>query len=167
MNTTDSVKCDVCGWVLKDDAIKTMIDDKELIACCEECIGIARDRSQILSHIHGLFSAFIRNDLDAIAMGHTKDWKGFQVASKNLVRGIDNYMEAAKEAIKRFKGTRYDILDVDIQIEGGLGIVFYLARYWFSGQSGEESILLRSVDIYRRESTGWNQAGSNICTITE
>jgi ketosteroid isomerase-like protein len=125
------------------------------------------DRDQIVHHINGLFQAFIRKDLDAIQRGHTSDWKGFQVKSRSLVRGIDQYMEAAKQALSTFDGTRYELLDIDIQIHGDVAIVFYLARYWFKSANSEQSILLRSVDIYRRETAGWNQSGSNICTIPD
>lgn len=126
------------------------------------------DREKIVHHIDGLFKAFIRKDLDAIRQGHTSDWKGFQVSSNHLVRGIDEYMEAAKQALKRFDGKRYEMLDIDVQVHGDVAIVFYLAKYWTAAPSGEEkAILLRSVDIYRRELQGWNQCGSNICTVPE
>jgi ketosteroid isomerase-like protein len=125
------------------------------------------DREQILLHINGLFQAFIRKDLDAIRRGHTSDWKGFQVKSRSLVRGIDQYMEAAKQALSTFNGTRYELLDVDIQVHGDVAVVFYLARYWFNSAHEEQSIRLRSVDIYRRGPDGWNQSGSNICTVPD
>lgn len=129
--------------------------------------AVESDRDQIVHHINGLFQAFIRKDLNAIRQGHTTDWRGFQVGSRRLVRGIDQYMEAAQQAIRTFNGTRYELLDVEVQVHGDVAVVFYLARYWFAGTSGEQNILLRSVDIYRRESRGWNQSGSNICTIPD
>lgn len=126
------------------------------------------DQEKIVQHIDGLFKAFIRKDLDAIRRGHTSDWKGFQVGSRHLVRGIEEYTEAAKQAIKNFDGKRYEMLDLDVQIHGDVAIVFYLAKYWTAAPSGDEkAILLRSVDIYRKEPQGWNQCGSNICTVPE
>jgi len=129
--------------------------------------SVDSDRDQIVSHINGLFQAFIGKDLESIRKGHTSDWKGFQVGSRHLVHGIDEYMEAAQQAMRTFNGTRYELLDVDVQVHGNVGIVFYVARYWFSDAGEEKSIKLRSVDIYRREAEGWNQAGSNICTIPD
>lgn len=126
------------------------------------------DREKIVHHIDGLFKAFIRKDLDAIRRGHTSDWKGFQVGSQHLVRGIDEYMEAAQQALKKFEGKRYEMLDLDVQVHGDVAIVFYLAKYWTTAPAGgEKAILLRSVDIYRKEPQGWNQCGSNICTVPE
>ncbi|MBI5629386.1 MAG: nuclear transport factor 2 family protein [Elusimicrobia bacterium] len=126
------------------------------------------DREKIVHHIDGLFNAFIRKDLDAIRRGHTSDWKGFQVGSQHLVRGIEEYMEAAKQALKNFEGKRYEMLDLDVQVHDDVAIVFYLAKYWTIAPSGgEKAIRLRSVDIYRKEPQGWNQCGSNICTVPE
>lgn len=126
------------------------------------------DRDAIRSHIDGLFQAYIRKDREAIRKGHTTDWRGFQVKSNHLVRGIDDYMKAADVALATFRGTRYEILDIDIQLFGDMAVVFYLASYWFRGDGdGEQSITLRSVDIYRREDSGWNQCGSNICLLPE
>jgi ketosteroid isomerase-like protein len=129
--------------------------------------SVLSDREQILHHIHGLFKAFMQEDLESIRKGHTSDWKGFQVESRHLVRGIDQYMEAAKVALQSFTGTRYEFLDLDVEVHGDLAVVFYLSRYWFRKSGEEKSILLRSVDIYRREPDGWNQCGSNICTMPD
>lgn len=124
----------------------------------------AADIELIRRHIDGLFNAFIRKDLDAIQRGHTTDWQGFQVGSRHLVRGIEEYMDAARQTIHRLEAKRYEMLDCDIKVHGDIGVVFYLARYVVAdGQGGERDVLLRSVDIYRREGEGWNQCGSNIC----
>lgn len=124
------------------------------------------DVEQILAHIHGLFRAFLAKDRAAIRRGHTPDWRGFQVRSTGLVRGLDAYMRAADEALRHFRGTRYELTEHDISVHGDLAIVFYLARYWYTGADGfEHELPLRSVDIYRREPGGWNQCGSNICVL--
>jgi ketosteroid isomerase-like protein len=130
----------------------------------EAATQLQTDREQIVAHIHGLFAAFIRGDREAIRRGHTRDWTGFQVRSDGIVRGIDAYMGAAEQALRTFRGTRYEIRDIDVQVHGSLAVVYYRADYWIRDDSGEEKLLpLRSVDVYRREAGGWNQAGSNIC----
>ncbi|MBI5528283.1 MAG: nuclear transport factor 2 family protein [Deltaproteobacteria bacterium] len=127
-----------------------------------------RDSEAIRAHIDGLFQAFIRKDREAIRRGHTTDWRGFQVKSTHLVRGIDDYMKAADVSLATFRGTRHEILDIDIKIYGDMAVVFYLAMYWVHGNDdGEQSIRLRSVDVYRREGNRWNQCGSNICLLPE
>jgi ketosteroid isomerase-like protein len=122
-----------------------------------------RDREAILEHIHGLFRAYLRKDKDAIRRGHTDDWKGFQLPSRAIVRGIDAYMETAERVLANFRGVRYEITDVDVEVIGDRAVVFYVAREWLDdGDGREREILLRSIDLYRREPGGWNQCGSHI-----
>lgn len=128
---------------------------------------IELDRRAIRAHIDGLFQAFIRRDREAIRRGHSADWRGFQVGSRRLVRGIDDYMKEADGVLATFRATRYEMLDIDIQVYGDMAVVFYLAKDWMPGAGGERSILLRSIDIYRREGRDWNQCGSNICILPE
>lgn len=124
------------------------------------------DREEIVAHIHGLFQAYIRRDREAIKRGHTKDWRGFQVRSTELVRGIDAYMQNADRILETMNGKRYQLLDVDVHLYGDVAVVYYVADYWVQNPHGqEERVGLRSVDIYRRDPAGWNQCGSNICAI--
>jgi ketosteroid isomerase-like protein len=125
------------------------------------------DRAEVRAHIDKLFRAFIEKDRETIRRGHTNDWRGFQVKSQKLVRGIDEYMGAAEQALQSFRGRRYEIVDCEIQLHGDVAIVFYLAHYGIESDSGESELALRSVDIYRRDAAGWNQCGSNICVVPE
>jgi ketosteroid isomerase-like protein len=126
----------------------------------------AWDRKQIVEHIHGLFQAYIRKDREAIRRGHTEDWRGFQVRSDHIVRGIDEYMVAADKILSTLNGKRYEIVDSDVNLYGDIAVVYYTAKYWFLDVDGREQLMpLRSVDIYRREKAGWNQCGSNICLM--
>ncbi len=124
------------------------------------------DREEILAHIHGIFQAFLRRDRDAIRRSHTADWTGFQGPSTQIERGIDAYMVNADKSLSSLHGTGYELLDTEVQIHGDIGIVYYVARYDYRDADGKEgSIPLRSVDIYRRDGDGWNQAGSHITVI--
>jgi ketosteroid isomerase-like protein len=125
--------------------------------------AVASDRDAILAHIHGLFQAYLRGDREAIRRGHTGDWKGFQLPSRAIVRGLDDYMQTADRVLASFRGLRYEILDADVEVIGDRAIVFYVAREWVATESGgEREILLRAIDLYRREPEGWNQCGSHI-----
>ena len=124
------------------------------------------DRRAIRAHIDGLFHAYFRGDLEAIRRGHTADWTGFQIGSTEIVRGIDAYMKNAEAVLARFRGVRYVLEDVQIDLQGDRAVVFYVAREWVLDEQGKEKeIRLRSVDLYRREPGGWNQYGSHIALM--
>jgi ketosteroid isomerase-like protein len=126
----------------------------------------AADREQIIGHIHAIFQAFLRQDREAIKKAHTEDWVGFLGPSVGIERGIDAYMANVDNSLDNFKGTGYELLDTEVQIYGNLALVYYVARYDYEGEDGAtHSLPLRSVDIYRRESGDWIQAGSHITVI--
>lgn len=125
----------------------------------------ADDRRQITDHIHAIFQAFLKQDREALRKSHTDDWVGFLGPSVGIERGIEAYMANAEKSLENFKGTGYELLDTEIQIHGDIAIVYYVARYDYDDSGESHSIPLRSVDIYRRESGRWNQAGSHITVI--
>ncbi|MEE9555018.1 MAG: nuclear transport factor 2 family protein [candidate division Zixibacteria bacterium] len=125
-----------------------------------------QDREQILNHIHSIFKAFLKRDRAAIKQAHTDDWVGFMGPSTGIERGIDAYMANVDKSLQNFRGSGYEILDNEIQVYGDISIVYYVARYdYLDDDDNLHSIPLRSVDIYRRESGGWIQAGSHITVI--
>lgn len=125
------------------------------------------DREAILAHVNGIFRAYVNADRDAIRKAHTADWTGFLGPSTRIERGIDDYMANADKSLERFEGKGYEILDSEVQLYGDVAIVFYVAEYRARDrQTGDDVvILLRSVDIYRRDAGGWNQSGSHIAPI--
>ena len=128
--------------------------------------GRDADRAAIKAHIEEICQAFVDGDVARIRATHTDDWRGFPLRARALVRGIDAYMRQADEILEKFNGLRYEFLDTDVQVFGDVAVVYYLAREWLRQPDGsEKTILLRSVDIYRREPAGWNQCGSNICLV--
>lgn len=121
------------------------------------------DEQQIRDHVEGLFRAFQQRDREAIRAGHTEDWRGFQIKSTALVRGIDQYMQAADEVLRTMRATRHVFDEIDIEVHGDFGFVFYVARVWLIGEEGgEREVPLRSIDVYRRYPDGWNQWASHI-----
>ena len=124
------------------------------------------DREEILGHIRGIFQAYLDRDRDAIRRAHTADWTGFQGPSTRIERGIEAYMINAEKSLEHFTGTGYELLDTEVQVYSDVAIVYYIGRYDYQDADGRDgSLMLRSVDIYRRESGGWNQCGSHITPV--
>ncbi|MEK6799470.1 MAG: nuclear transport factor 2 family protein [Planctomycetota bacterium] len=127
-----------------------------------------KDREEILGHIHGIFQAYLRRDRDAIRRMHTPDWTGFQNPSTKIERGLNDYMKNADRSLEALQGIGYELLDTEVQFYDEVALVYYVARYDYKslndGSAG--SLKLRSIDVYRRERDGWNQAGSHIAPIT-
>lgn len=120
------------------------------------------DRQQIIDHLHSIFDAFVRQDREAIQALHTKDWTGFQAASREIVRGLEGYMKNVTLANAQM--LEYEIQDIEVKIYGDVAVVFYVAQ-WRSRMKASGQVVkirARSVDIYRREAGSWNQAGSNL-----
>lgn len=123
-------------------------------------------KTQIIEHIHSIFTAFINQDREALRNTHTEDWMGFLGPSTQIERGIDAYMENAEKSLSTWKGTGYELLDTEVKIYGDIALVFYVAVYDCVDHEGTAlSIPLRSIDIYRNESGRWIQAGSHIAVI--
>ncbi len=127
---------------------------------------VTSDEQQILGHIHGIFRAYLDEDREAIRRTHTQDWVGFQVSSREMVRGIDSYMRNANATLDATTPLGYELLDTDISVYGDIAIVHYLASYTYLDHVDEEhTVRLRSADIYRKDDGHWNQCGSNICRV--
>lgn len=128
----------------------------------------ASDREQIIEHIHAIFRAYFAKDRETIRRNHTADWKGFLIRSTKMVRGIDAYMAHVDGVLQGVVPSRYEIVDIDVDVYGDVAVVFYLAREWIPKDGGgEKTILLRSCDIYRRDPDGWNQCASNIMAVPD
>lgn len=127
--------------------------------------GDTEDRKKILAHIHSIFEGFLKKDREGIKNAHTDDWVGFLGPSVGIERGIDAYMVNVDKSLETFNGKSFEILDTEMQFYGDICIVYYVARYDYEEDGQIHALPLRSVDIYRRESGNWIQAGSHICVI--
>ena len=126
------------------------------------------DRDAILAHVDSIFQAYFRGDRETIRATHTDDWCGFQIRSRSIVRGLDEYMRNADAVLGSIQGLRYEMLDTEVQVYGSVAVVFYLAREWIrDAEARETTILLRSCDIYRKDDGQWNQCGSNIYVMPD
>lgn len=128
----------------------------------------SEDKKAILQHIHHIFDAYLSKDSETIRALHTEDWVGLLAGSQRIERGIEDYMKHAHRSLEQYHGTGYEILDSEVLLNGDSAVVFYIAQYEYRDAEGNASKLpLRSVDLYRRESHGWNQWGSHITVIPD
>lgn len=118
----------------------------------------------ILDHIHGIFEAYMNADEEAIRATHSSDWTGFSSQSRSIVHGIDAYMANARRALSNSRITRYELEEVDIQIHGDVGIVYYVANWTIqlNGTDTRVRMHVRSVDVYQKRAGDWIQIGSNL-----
>ena len=123
--------------------------------------------AEIRSHVEGLFDAFLAKDRDALRDGRVADWIGFQIPSTTLIRGVDRYMVDLETALQSLKVTRYEFLEFEVDVHDDIALVYYIARDWLDTPDGEETALVRALDVYQRRSDGWIQIGSNICVLPD
>ena len=89
-----------------------------------------RAEAEIRSHVEGLFDAFLANDRDALRDGRVADWRGFQIPSTTLIRGVDRYMVDLETALQNLKVTRYEFLEFEVDVHDDIALVYYIARDW-------------------------------------
>ena len=122
----------------------------------------------LIDHIHEIFRAFLARDRERIRELHTDDWIGFLGPSTGIERGLDDYMHSADLSLENFHGTDYEIHDSEVRIHGDLGLVYYVASYYYENADSTSGVIpLRSIDVFRRDGGQWNQAGSHIAVIPQ
>ncbi len=122
---------------------------------------------EIRHHVEALFDAFLAKDTATLRNGRVADWRGFQIPSTSLIRGVDSYMVDLEAALQNLEVTRYEFLDFEVDVRGDTALVYYVARDWLTTPDGETTILVRALDVYGREADGWIQVGSNICLVPD
>ncbi len=123
--------------------------------------------AEIRRHVEALFDAFLAKDRAALRDGRIDDWKGFQIPSTSLIRGVDRYMVDLESALENLEVTRYEFLDFEVDVHTDVALVYYVARDWLNTPDGEKTILVRALDVYGLEVDGWIQIGSNICVVPD
>jgi len=123
--------------------------------------------AEIRTHVETLFDAFLAKDSETLRNGRIDDWKGFQIPSTTLIRGVDRYMVDLKAALENLEVIRYEFLDFEVDVHTDVALVYYVARDWLKTPDGEETILVRALDVYGLQSDGWIQIGSNICLVPD
>ncbi len=143
----------VCATVLAATAAvpQALADDHEA------------DRKAIRDHIDAVFQAYIKKDRATIQATHAQEWRGFLTQSRGIIRGLEQYMQAADGFLKSpARLTSYKMRDFDVFFYGDLAIVPYIAD--IEGKFFEQpySSTLRVLDIYARLDGHWNQVASDV-----
>ncbi|HEY7401968.1 MAG TPA: nuclear transport factor 2 family protein [Candidatus Angelobacter sp.] len=115
-----------------------------------------KDRDAIRAHIDSIFQAYMHKDRGKIQATHSQQWRGFLTPSREIIRGLDEYMQYADRNLKGGTFQDYKILDFDVMFYNDVAIVPYIARI------GDENspYKLRVLDIYARLNGDWIQVGS-------
>jgi ketosteroid isomerase-like protein len=115
-----------------------------------------KDRDAIRAHIDSIFQAYMHKDRAKIQATHAPQWRGFLTPSREIIRGLDQYMQYADRNLKGGTLQSYKILDFDVMFYNDVAIVPYIARI------GDESspYKLRVLDIYAKLAGDWIQVGS-------
>src|ERR1041385_4378645 len=86
------------------------------------------DREEIRNHIDSIFQAFIKKDNVALRATHDENWRGFLEGSRQIIRGIDQYMKATSGGIASPYGmSGYKLRDFDIAFQGDAAFVTFIA----------------------------------------
>jgi hypothetical protein len=121
----------------------------------------AADRDAIHQHIDQIFEAYIRSDRPAIQATHSEQWRGYISTSRQIIRGIDQYMEAADNIQKATRMTGYKILDLDTVFYGDVAVVPYIAQVELDIGGAHIASKLRVLDVYAKMNGHWIQVASN------
>ncbi|MGH9557469.1 MAG: hypothetical protein ACRD2Y_16790, partial [Terriglobales bacterium] len=86
--------------------------------------GREADRKAIREHIDVIFQAYSRKDRPTIRATHSADWRGFLTSSRNIIRGIDQYMQTAERFLQGpARLASYKMRELDILFYGDVAIV--------------------------------------------
>lgn len=121
---------------------------------------------QLRAHVDEIFTAYFAADRQTIHDTHSEDWTGFLLNGRELVQGREHYMNEVDKVLHLNRGIRYEMLEFKVREMGDVALVFYIAKDWLEDKEGKEfTVILRCLDVYRREGDGWIQCASNICIL--
>lgn len=120
------------------------------------------DREAIRAHIDSIFKAFINKDAAALRATHDENWRGFLEGSRQIIRGIDQYMKATGGGVASPYGmSNYKMRDFDIIFNGDSAFVTFVSEVEVKTPSGPAHEVLRIADFYTKKDGHWIQTGSN------
>src|SRR5437899_7354137 len=97
-----------------------------VIATCWAADDRAEDRAAIRADIDGIYRAFINKDLVKIRATHDENWHGFLEGTRDIIRGIDDYMKRVGPLQGPYGMSDYKIRDFDIVFAGDAAFVTFV-----------------------------------------
>jgi len=121
----------------------------------------AADREAIRADIDGIYRAFINKDLAKIRATHDENWHGFLEGSRQMIRGIGEYMNYIGPMNGPYGMSAYKIRDFDIVFHGDAAFVTFITDVELKLPTGAGHTVQRLADFYVKKDGKWMQAGSN------
>jgi ketosteroid isomerase-like protein len=119
------------------------------------------DRVAIRADIDGIYRAFIDKDLTKIRATHAENWHGFLEGSRQMIRGIDDYMNYVGPMNGPYGMSAYKIRDFDIVFAGDAAFVTFITDVEIKLPAGTRHSVQRLADFYVKTNGKWMQTGSN------
>ncbi len=122
------------------------------------------DANAIRAHIDTIFKAYMSRDRETIRATHSEDWRGFLSSSRSILRGIDDYMQAAEASLTRpTRMVGYEMVEYDTHFHGDLAVVPYVAALDIEAAGRRIGFRpkLRVFDLYAKRDGHWIQVGSD------
>src|SRR5712691_3419667 len=122
----------------------------------------AADREAIRAHIDSIFQAFIRKDTAALRATHAQNWLGYLEGSREMIKGIDGYMDWNQVDPKSPYGMKsYKMREFDMIFKGDAAFVCFVADVESLTPNGPYHRVLRISDFYTKTNGQWIQNGSD------
>jgi len=122
----------------------------------------AADRQAIRAHIDSIFQAFIKKDTAALRATHAQNWLGYLEGSREMIKGVDGYMDWNKVDPKSPYGmTSYRMREFDMIFKGDAAFVCFVAEVESLTPNGPYHRALRISDFYTKQNGQWIQNGSD------
>jgi ketosteroid isomerase-like protein len=122
----------------------------------------AADREAIRAHIDSIFQAFIKKDAAALRATHAENWLGYLEGSREVIKGINGYMEWNEVDPKSPYGMKsYKMREFDMIFKGDAAFVCFVADVEANTPNGPYHRALRISDFYTKQDGKWIQSGSD------
>jgi len=118
------------------------------------------DRDAIRAHIMSIFAGFRERDRAKLRETHAVEWRGFLTGSRDIIRGIDEYMAFIEPELNNPPDTNdYVLSQFDVLFYGDVAVVDFVADAVLPG--GKQPVF-RIMDIYTKQADGsWIQSASH------
>jgi ketosteroid isomerase-like protein len=128
----------------------------------------AADRAAIRAHIDSIFQAFIKKDIAALRATHAPNWLGYLEGSREMIKGVDGYMEWNQVDPKSPYGMKsYKMREFDMIFKGDAAFVCFVADVESNTPNGPYHRALRISDFYTKVNGQWIQTGSDTALHAE